>query len=546
MMVCEIPNQTHAGNHVGYREVVYGQRNRHHAKYICHVQCVVQQSFYLVIHAYTILCRKEVRMILLGLLGCGFQSIVPETPQCTAQKVFFSPQLTDISQPRSWDDGYHNDGPSVAIFDLDRDGASEIFQCFPGEETYIYTLAGRTKIFDRCGAMVVDDINRDGWDDLLRVDENEQDEQYVYVLENRSGALHEVASFSVGFEEVRSLRIGDVNRDGRSDLLITRNGFREDSNDRDILAYGGSGWDFSVDEEALEQQHAARKAFDAMVVDIDQDGWQDLYVANDRGYEFGGNVAWFNENGSFQASQDCGCMPVQDAMGVDIADYNHDGILDIVTSDVHRTHLYEGLGNGDFVDMTQVRGANGMDDWEMNWGIRFVDVNNDGLMEIFSGQGDHTYEGNDMPEYEGDMGLSLQAIQSDVFEDVQDDYGFDQQGSFRSIVPFHWNGDGVLDYWITQANNASVLMSSNGCSDGAWLFVQGPSGVAVRFDVGAQKFYGEVQGASSYAASESPQVHFGLGDADMIENVEIRYPGQGWEMIHQQLAVPADLTLSYP
>ena len=485
-------------------------------------------------------------MILLGLLGCGFQSIVPETPQCTTERVFFSAQFTDISQPRSWDDGFHNDGPSVAIFDLDRDGAAEIFQCFPGEETYIYTLAGQTEIFDRCGAMAVDDINQDGWDDLLRVDEDEEDENRVYVLENRGGSLHEVSSFSVGFEEVRSLRIGDFNRDGRSDLLITRNGFREDSNDRDIIAYGGSNWDFTVDEEALERHQASRKAFDAMVIDIDQDGWQDIYVANDRGYEFGGNVAWFNEGGSFQASPDCGCNPVQDAMGVDIADYNHDGILDIVTSDVHRTHLYEGIGNGEFVDMTQVRGANGMDEWEMSWGIRFVDVNNDGSMEIFSGQGDHTYEGNDMPEYEGDMGLSLQALQEGVFVDVQEEYGFVQQGSFRSIVPFHWNGDGVLDYWITQADKASVLMASNGCSDGAWLFAKGPSGVAIRFDVGEKKFYGELHGASSYAASVSPQVHFGLGDIKAVENVEIRYPGKDWEVLYDTLDVPTELHIPYP
>ena len=484
-------------------------------------------------------------MSLIVMLSCGFQSVVPETPQCTEERVSFSAQLSDVSKSRFWKDGFHNDGPHVAILDVDRDGAPEIVQCFPGEKTYIHTLAGRVKLFDQCGAMAVADINRDGWDDLIHVAEDELDAYYAYILENRQGVFHQVFSLFVGEENIRSLRIGDINRDGFHDLLIAKIGYREESSNRDVLAYGKAGWSFVLDENTLEEEYASRKAFDSMVVDINQDGWQDLYVANDRGYEFGGNVAWFNNESSFSVSEDCGCMPIQDAMGVDIADYNHDGIMDIVTSDVHRTHLLEGLGDGNFVDMTQVREANGMEDWEMNWGVRFVDVDNDGVMEIFSAQGDHTYEGNDMPEYEGDMGLSVQAQQNGIFVEVQEEYGFVQQGSFRSIVPFHWNGDGVLDYWITQAEQASVLMASNGCSNGAWFFVQGPVGVTIRFDVGEQKFYGELQGASSYAASVSPQVHFGLGDVHEIENVEIRYPGQEWELLYERLAVPKDLRLSY-
>jgi len=61
-----------------------------------------------------------------------------------------------------------------------------------------------------------------------------------------------------------------------------------------------------------------------------------------------------------------------------------------------------------------------------------------------------------------------------------------------------------------------------------------------------QTFYGEVQGASSYAASVSPQVHFGLGDVSTVENVEIRYPGKEWQMLHEALDVPADLHIPYP
>ena len=184
-----------------------------------------------------------------------------------------------------------------------------------------------------------------------------------------------------------------------------------------------------------------------------------------------------------------------------------------------------------------------MEAHEMSWGVRFVDVDNDGAVEIFSALGDHTYEGNDQPEYVGALGLSIQAVQDGLFTAVQDTFGFTQQGSFRSVVPFHWNDDGVLDYWITDADQASMLMESNGCSYGSWLFVEGPSGTAIRFQVGEKWYYGEVHGASSYAASLSPQAHFGLGDTAVITDVEVRYPNEPWILLHDTLSVPYTLSL---
>ena len=235
--------------------------------------------------------------------------------------------------------------------------------------------------------------------------------------------------------------------------------------------------------------------------------------------------------------------PTQDAMGVDIADYNHDGLLDIVTSDVHQTYLFEGMDDGGFVNMTQARGANVMIPEEMSWGLRFVDIDNNGQMEIFSAQGDHTYEGMEQPEYIGDLGLSVLEFDDGLFKEAADKWGFTQQGSFRSIIPFHWNDDGVLDYWITDADKGSLLMTSNGCSQGNWLFIDGPSGTAVRFQVGEHRFYGEIHGASSYAASISPQVHFGVGMVDEIDMLEIRYPNSEWTLLHETLSVPRHLSI---
>ena len=483
--------------------------------------------------------------MLFGLIGCWWCKEPPDTPTCAEERIFFAPAAIE-TDAREFDDGYHNDGPYVAILDLDRDGYMDILQCFPREEIYLHSWQGRRELFDSCGFMLVADLNRDGWDDLIMASEDEAlDINTVVVLENQQGILEERSSFFVGEDVIRTIRGGDFNGDGYVDLFLSKNGFREEQSDRDVIAYGRSTWEFEVEEESLEEEYAARKAFDAIVMDIDQKGRPDIYVANDRGYEFGGNVLWTSTENDWMLEEDCGCVPTQDAMGVDIADYNHDGFLDIVTSDVQRTYLFEGLGGGEFVDMTQVRGANLMEEKEMSWGLRFVDIDNNGDTEIFSAQGDHTYEGLDNPEYIGDLGLSIQTIQDGQFVEIQEELGFAMQGSFRSIIPFHWNGDGVLDYWITDVNNPSILMESNGCSEGTWLFVTGMEGTALRFQVAEKQYYGEVHGSSSYNASISPQVHFGLGDVEVIRNVEVRYPNSQWQLIHEELRVPHQLALPF-
>ena len=476
-----------------------------------------------------------------GLCGCHFVSVAPKTPECREERLLFSAQMTDISRSRTREDGFHNDGPNVAIIDIDNDGTAEILQCFPQESTYIYTLVGHTKIFGHCGFMLVEDLNQDGWYDLV-VDAGEDfwGDHRIAILQNTQGDLEEVSSFSLGKDYARTIRAGDFNFDGLVDLFITKNGYFPEHSDRDVIAYRRGTWDFSIDEDALDLQKASRKAFDAIVLDINQDNRVDAYVANDRGNEFGGNAAWFSSSEGMVEDSACDCEPVQSSMGVDASDYNHDGFVDIITSDIQHIHLLEGQGDGSFVDMTEARGANNMEDWEMSWGIRFVDIDNDGQMEIFSAQGDHTYFGN-IPEFVGAMGLSLQHMQEGRFVEVQEEYGFDMQGSFRSIVPFHWNGDGILDYWITQASQASVLMASNGCSQGNWLFVRGITGSAIRFRSYSDVFYGEVQGASSYAASIMPQIHFGLGDVSEIYDVEVRSPTGDWDVLYETLAVPNDI-----
>ena len=87
-------------------------------------------------------------------------------------------------------------------------------------------------------------------------------------------------------------------------------------------------------------------------------------MANDRGYEFGKNVLWLQTEQGFEVADECYCDPIQSSMGMDIYDYNHDGFLDIITGDVERNYLFEGMGDGNFIDTTMSTGANPMEDFK--------------------------------------------------------------------------------------------------------------------------------------------------------------------------------------
>ena len=101
-------------------------------------------------------------------LACSNVPIEPEKPVCEeSEELFFVDAFDGITRGRTQDDGYHSDGPKVAILDIERDGVWEIFQCYPNEPTFIYSLSGRKQFSDSCGFMLVADIDQDGWDDLV-------------------------------------------------------------------------------------------------------------------------------------------------------------------------------------------------------------------------------------------------------------------------------------------------------------------------------------------------------------------------------------------
>jgi|GEM_PF-6547540 len=423
---------------------------------------------------------------------------------------------------------FHNEGPQVAAFDVDQDGQIEVLQCFL-EEPLVQYGHNSTKIISHlCGAMAILDWNQDGWLDLvMEVQSNElRRRTHLWWFQNDGGTLTKSHTTHFGLDQIHSLRVGDLNGNGVEDIYASVLAEREEQSDQNVILWGHQNHD--IDEE-LNVEYSTRKTFDSVLADFNLDGMVDIMDANDRGSTFGGNVIWWNSPEGLVPDETCQCLPVQDAMGIDVADVNRDGWLDVITGDLAQNHLLlNDEGNG-FYDVSESWGITQMESIEMSWGVRLIDINNDGALDIFSALGDHTYPGMEQAEYEGPLPLSILVQNPTGFTEQASDLGFHETGSFRSIIPIHWNDDGILDYWVTDVEKAPQLWTSDNCTTNNWLNIEAPNHTMIRIKAKGITWTGLVHGQSSYGANRSPHWHVGLGTVTELQSMDVRFPNQDWQ-----------------
>ena len=277
-----------------------------------------------------------------------------------------------------------------------------------------------------------------------------------------------------------------------------------------------------------------------LVADFDNDGWPDIYVANDSA-----PAALYhnNKNGTFtDIGIEAGCAfsidgKPQAGMGVSAGDYDRDGWLDIFKTNFSgdTSTLYRNVGKSVFDDVTFSAGLGINTRW-LGWGCGFFDVDNNGWLDIFLVNG-HVY-----PEVEkltteagyAQRKVLYRNLQNGRFEDVTDRAGeaVIRPAPARGCAFGDYDNDGDIDILINPVNAAPELLRCEASNQNGWITIQAigvksnRSGIGVRIkcvtEDGSQ--IDEVRSGGSYYSQNDLRVHFGLGRREKVKSLEISWP----------------------
>jgi enediyne biosynthesis protein E4 len=285
------------------------------------------------------------------------------------------------------------------------------------------------------------------------------------------------------------------------------------------------------------------------VADLDNDGWPDIYLANDS------TASTFYQNqkdGTFKdIAIEAGIAYSPDGrpqagMGVSIGDFNHDGLLDIVKTNFAGDvdSLYVNLGNADFEDHTYLSGL-GVNTRFLGWGVGFFDMDNDGWLDLLMSNG-HVYpevEGTNVDAPYAQHKYLYRNLRNGQFEEVtaQGGPGINDSVAARGTAFGDYDNDGDLDVVVNCVNSLPQLLRCDPAPGAGparnWIKIRtvgtksNRTGIGSRISVTTKTSddakplvqIDEVRSGGSYFSQNDLRIHFGLDHATKAD-IEIGWP----------------------
>jgi hypothetical protein len=276
-----------------------------------------------------------------------------------------------------------------------------------------------------------------------------------------------------------------------------------------------------------------------LVSDFDNDGWPDIYVAND---STSSSMYRNNHDGTFtDIAIEAGVAYSPDGkpqagMGVSAADYDGDGTLDIVKTNFagDTSSLYRNTGKSFFEDMTLQSGL-GRNTRFLGWGAVFGDFDNDGWPDILLTNG-HVYP--EVAESAVEYGYRQRKVLyrnlgNGRFADVssQGGPGILEPVPGRGCALGDFDNDGDLDLVVNCINDVPQLLRCDTTTGNRWIKLKltgtksnrSAIGARVYCTAGGRRLVDEVRSGGSYLSQNDFRIHFGLGSAESAD-IEIRWP----------------------
>jgi hypothetical protein len=480
-------------------------------------------------------------------------------------------------------------GGGVAMFDFDNDGKLDIYIVNsytvedalakkPRPHAALYRNLGNGKfeevaakagVADPGWAMGVSvaDYDNDGYDDLFVTCFGPNK-----LYHNRGDGTFEDVTAKAGVGDGRfstGAAWGDYDRDGYLDLFVAHYvDFKLD----DLPQFGkgqlcqyhnipvqcgprglpgagdtlyhnnGDGTFTDVSKKAKVDDPNGYYGLGVMWTDFDDDGWPDIFVANDAtpNYAYRNNHdGTFTEMGlALGVAVDENGVE-QGSMGVSIGDYDRDGRLDLIVTnfaDQYNT-IYHKNADGSFTDVsraTKVADARGP---YVGWGVKFFDYDNDGWLDLLIVNG-HVY-----PQIEGaypggmyrQRKLFYRNLRNGSFADISNEVGeaLKERRASRGAAFGDYDEDGDVDVIVNDLDGPPMLLRNDGGSNaGNWISLKligtksnrNAVGARVELKAGGLTQVDEVHAGDSYLSHSDWRLHFGLGKATTVDEITIRWP----------------------
>ncbi|WOO40940.1 FG-GAP-like repeat-containing protein [Rubellicoccus peritrichatus] len=478
-------------------------------------------------------------------------------------------------------------GTGAAMVDIDNDGDLDIYVANYDSPNQLYLNEGDGKFREAASEYGLDISDAS----LMAyfADYDKDGDLDVYIVTNRfyrEGGIPSESQYNMGFfdrgvikpeyEKYYTFRkiAGDtftITAVGRPDYLLRNDGERF----TDVTKEAG----------IADEDHG----LSAVWVDYNSDGYPDLYVAND--FTDADRLYHNNGDGTFTDKiADVVPHTTWFSMGSDVGDVNNDGLLDIFVLDMAATSHYRekasmgnmdknkeflltavprqvmrnalliNAGNGKMLEAAKLAGVSSTD-W--SWSANFGDLDNDGLIDLFVTNGmTRDYANSDMSfEYEDNIGKTRWDHFEDTdprpeqnrvfwnkgdykFEDASELWGLDHMSMSYGAAYADFDRDGDLDLVYTNVDEPVSILRNNSSGDHSVLVKligtdsnkQG-IGAHVSLTAGGHQQIRALHPMTGFVSSSDPVIHFGLGDAEKIDQLEITWPS-GNRQVFKDL--PAD------